>query len=97
MYNAKLKSGSGSYTLGWKDKNYSFKGNTELIVTEEVRDHLEKNAVDLKGICLFSFTRVKEEAIVTPEITEEVSDLGDVFNDDVPKSGKKSIKKIDGK
>lgn len=97
MYKAKLKNDSGSYTLGWGEKDYSFSQGTELVVPEEIKEHLEGTATDIKGNCLFIFSRVREEAVVTSEITEEVSDLGDVFNDDAPKAGKKSIKKIDGK
>ena len=97
MYKAKLKNDSGSYTLGWGEKDYSFSQGTELVVPEEIKEHLEGTATDIKGNCLFIFTRVKEEATVTPETTEEVSDLGDVFDDEVPKTGKKSIKKIDNK
>ena len=97
MYKAQLKNDSGSYTLGWADKNYSFSAGVSLEVSEEIKEHLEATATDLKGNCLFSFTRIKDSAVI-PEVPEEVSDLGEVFDtDESQKSGKKTIKKIDNK
>ena len=58
---------------------------------------MEATATDLKGNCLFSFARIKN-SVVTSEVTEEVSDLGEVFDtDESQKSGKKTIKKLDNK